>query len=366
VLRQFASPLIYVLLFAVVFDVATAVWRAGAGGGWPVEGTVIGAVLVLNAALGVFQEYRAENALAELKRMASPLSWALRDGVLVRIRSDELVPGDRVRVEAGERIPADGTLVEAVGLLIDESILTGESIRVEKGEGHEVWSGTLVVRGKGFLDVTRTGPASAMGKLAVTLASVKVDRTPLERRLDVLGARLARWVGAIAVGLAVAGLAVEGFGRVQEIMIFAVAIAVAAVPEGMPAVVTLTLSLGVQRMARRNAVVRRLSAVEALGRVTVIATDKTGTLTENQMRVQALEAGDEAEALRAMCSSTTPMTAAPPAIRWRSACSTLRGLAASIRNSYAARTRALRSERSIVRGSSCASPWMRTVGSAPT
>jgi Ca2+-transporting ATPase len=297
VLRQFASPLIYVLVFAVVFDVATALWQTS---GWPIEGSVIGAVLVLNAALGVFQEYRAENALAELKRMASPLTWALRDGVLARIRSDELVPGDRVRIEAGERISADGIVVDPAGLLIDESILTGESIRVEKADGNEVLAGTLVVRGKAFFDVTRTGPASAMGRLAVTLGNMKVDRTPLERRLDALGARLARWVGAIAIGLAVAGLFVEGFGRFQEIVLFAVAVAVAAVPEGMPAVVTLTLSLGVQRMARRNAVVRRLSAVEALGSVTVIATDKTGTLTENHMRVQGLDAEDEAEALRAM------------------------------------------------------------------
>ena len=297
VLHQFASPLIYVLVFAVVFDVATTLLH---GGGWPVEGTVIGAVLVLNAGLGVFQEYRAENALAELRRIASPLTWALRDGALVRIHSEELVPGDRVRIEAGERIPADGVVTDAVGLLIDESVLTGESVPVEKDDGADALSGTLVVRGKAFVDVTRTGPQSTMGRLATTLADIVVDRTPLQRRLDVLGGQLARWVGAIAVGLAIAGIAAEGFGRVQEIVLFAVVIAVAAVPEGMPAVVTLTLSLGVQRMARRHAVVRRLSAVEALGSVTVIATDKTGTLTENHMRVQALEAPDEAEALRAM------------------------------------------------------------------
>jgi Ca2+-transporting ATPase len=296
-LRQFASPLIYVLLFAVAFDVATWLWD---GSSWPVEGTVIGAVLALNAALGVFQEYRAENALAELRKLSSPLVWALRDGALVRVPSADLVAGDRVRVEAGERIPADGSITEALGLMIDESILTGESIRVEKNEADEALSGTLVVRGKGFIDVTRTGAASALGKLALTLGAVKVDRTPLEQRLDALGTRLARWVGAIALVLAVAGLLAEGIGRLQEIMLFAVALAVAAVPEGMPAVVTLTLSLGVQRMARRHAVVRRLAAVEALGSVTVIATDKTGTLTENHMRVEKLVADDEAEALRAM------------------------------------------------------------------
>ena len=296
-LRQFASPLIYVLLFAVTFDIAIALWGRH---GWPIEGTVIGAVLVLNATLGVFQEYRADNALAALKNMATPMVWALRDGTLVHIKGDDLVPGDRVRIEAGERIPADGTIADGPGLLIDESMLTGESLRVEKGERGEVFSGTLVVRGKAFFDVTRTGPSSALGKLATTLANVKADRTPLERRLDLLGTQLTRWVAAIAVALAAFGLYAEGFGRVQEIVLFAVVLAVAAVPEGMPAVVTLTLSLGVQRMARRKAVVRRLSAVEALGSVTVIATDKTGTLTENRMTVQELQANDAVQGVRAM------------------------------------------------------------------
>jgi P-type Ca2+ transporter type 2C len=295
--RQFASPLIYVLLFAVIFDVGT--WIRD-GSGVPVEGTVIGIVLILNAALGVFQEYRAENALAELTRLASPTVWAVRDGALMRVAAADIVPGDRVRIEAGERVPADGTLDDAHGVMLDESVLTGESVPVEKGDGDEVLSGTLAVRGKSFIDIARTGPNSAMGKLAVALGDVKTDRTPLERRLDALGSRLARWVGLLALALAVAGLLVEGLGRTEEIILFAVALAVAAVPEGMPAVVTLTLSLGVQRMARRRAVVRRLSAVEALGSVTTIATDKTGTLTENRMRVEALAADDEPEALRAL------------------------------------------------------------------
>jgi P-type Ca2+ transporter type 2C len=256
----------------------------GGGHGWPIEGTVIGAVLVLNATLGLLQEVRADGALAELRRMASPMVWALRDGVLRQIKGDDLVPGDRVRIETGDRVPADGMIVDGPGLMIDESMLTGESVAV----------------GKGFIEVTRTGSASALGKLASTLSTVKVDRTPLERRIDLLGVQLTRWVVAIAVALAAAGLYAEGLGRVQEIILFAVVLAVAAVPEGMPAVVTLTLSLGVQRMARRKAVVRRLSAVEALGSVTVIATDKTGTLTENQMRVQSLEADDMLEGVRAM------------------------------------------------------------------
>ena len=296
-LRQFASPLIYVLMFAVLFDVVTSLRDHGS---WPVEGTVIALVLVLNAVLGVLQEYRAENALAELKKLASPLVWAVRDGALARISAEELVPGDRVRIEAGERVPADGRIAEAHAVMIDESVVTGESVRVEKGEGDRALSGTLVVRGKGMLDVTETGAASTMGKLAITLETVEPERTPLERQLAVVGKQLARWIGAIAIALAAAGILAEGTDRFEDVVLFAVAVAVAAIPEGMPAIVTLALSLGVQRMARRRAVVRRLAAVEALGSVTVIATDKTGTLTENHMTVEELVSVDEPEALRAM------------------------------------------------------------------
>jgi len=205
-----------------------------------------------------------------------------------------------MRTEAGERIPADGTLLETPGLMVDESLLTGESVPVDKARDQEVFSGTLVVRGKGNIRVTRTGAKSSMGKLAHLLSEIEVERTPLEKRLAALGAQIARAVGALAFVLAAAGIAVEGFGRFKEVILFAVALAVAAVPEGMPAVVTLTLALGVQRMARRNAVVRRLAAVETLGSVTVIATDKTGTLTENRMVVRALETEDPEAARSAM------------------------------------------------------------------
>ncbi|HEY6039140.1 MAG TPA: cation-transporting P-type ATPase, partial [Kofleriaceae bacterium] len=198
------------------------------------------------------------------------------------------------------RIPADGTFLHPSAVMVDESLLTGESVRVEKADEGAALSGTLVVRGHSFIMVTATGAKSTMGKLATTLEGVRADPTPLEQQLGRLGSQLARWVGLTAFGLAVAGIAAEGIARFDDVVLFAVALAVAAVPEGMPAVVTLTLSLGVQRMARRKAVVRRLAAVEALGSVTVIATDKTGTLTENHMSVQELVAIDEAEALNAI------------------------------------------------------------------
>lgn len=297
-LRQFRSPLIYLLLLALAFDVGVFIYEGAHG--TPIEALSIAAILLLNAALGTFQEHRSERALAQLRTLSAPRAWVMRDGKLVHLPSRELVPGDVVRLRAGERVPADGALHDSQGLLCDESILTGESVPVDKADGDLVLSGTLAVRGGGVFTVQKTGPGSTMGKLATSLGTVQSGQTPLERRLTRLGNQVAIGVGILAVLLAGAGLFAEGLSRFKEVVFFAVALAVAAVPEGLPAVVTLTLALGVQRMARRQAVVRRLSAVEALGSVTVIATDKTGTLTENKMRVHALDASDESSALRAM------------------------------------------------------------------
>ena len=289
-LRQFASPLIYILLFALAFDIG--LWLYEGGQTWPIEAMAIALILLLNAALGLYQEQRSEAALARLKALAGAQAWVLRDGQLVRLATHTLVPGDRVRLEAGDRIPADGTLADARGALLDESVLTGESLPVDKGDGDEAFSGTLLVRGKTHLDVTRTGASSAMGRLATMLGDIKTAKTPLERRVDQLGRQIARWVLALAAALGLLGIAAEGIGRAPESIIFAVALAVAAVPEGLPAVLTVALALGVERMARYRAIVRRLSAVEALGSVTIIATDKTGTLTENRMEVRSLDTTD--------------------------------------------------------------------------
>ena len=297
-LRQFASPLIYILLFALAFDLG--VWWYEGADTWPIEASAIGLILLFNAALGLFQEYRSEAALARLKALAGAHAWVMRDGELVRIAAQDVVPGDRVRLEAGDRIPADGTLADARSAMLDESILTGESVPVDKGNGDEAFSGTLLVRGKTFLDVTKTGPSSAMGRLATMLGDIVATKTPLERRVDRLGKQIARRVLILAGALGLLGVAAEGIGRAPEIVIFAVALAVAAVPEGLPAVLTVALALGVERMARRRAVVRRLSAVEALGSVTVIATDKTGTLTENRMDVRSLDVVDQPRALAAV------------------------------------------------------------------
>jgi len=296
-LRHFRSPLIYILLFALAVDLV--VWTAAGRAGVPVEAMTIGAILVLNALLGFWQERKAEDALAELGRLAAPQAWVLRDGALARVPSRDLVPGDLVRLEAGDRVPADALALDDP-VAVDESLLTGESLPVDRDPGAELAAGTLVVRGRCYATVIRTGLASAMGRVAALLGRVRQEPTPLEKRLDAFGRRVAIVVTLLAVALVVVGTMVEGVPRLAHVLLFAVALAVAAVPEGLPAILTFTLALGVQRMARRHAVVRRLSAVEALGSVTVIATDKTGTLTENRIEVRDLDAPAPADALRAM------------------------------------------------------------------
>lgn len=297
-LSQFASPLTYILLFALAFDLG--LWIYEGLQGWPIEAGAIALILVLNAALGLYQEQRSEAALMKLKALAGTQAWVLRDGRLERLPTQALVPGDRARLEAGDRLPADGTLVDARGVLLDEAMLTGESVPVDKASGDDVFSGTVLVRGKTYVDVARTGASSAMGRLAAMLGDIQAAQTPLERRVDQLGRQIAKAVLALAAGIGLLGVLAEGLARAPEMIIFAVALAVAAVPEGLPAVLTVALALGVERMARHRAVVRRLAAVEALGSVTVIATDKTGTLTESRMDVRALDTADRDRMLTAI------------------------------------------------------------------
>lgn len=308
--RQFRSPLIYILLFALAFD--AGLWVQEGAHGLPVEALAIALILLLNAALGFYQEQRSEAALSRLQALAAAQAWVLRDGHLVRLPSTDLVPGDRVRLEAGDRVPADGTLVDAHGALLDESILTGESVPVDKPSGDEAMSGTLLVRGLTYLDITRTGPSSAMGRLATMIGTIQATKTPLERRVEQLGNQIAKGVLALVAIILLVGIAVEGREHAPQMILFAVALAVAAVPEGLPAVLTVALALGVERMARHRAIVRRLSAVEALGSVTVIATDKTGTLTENRMDVRAVDGplGDDALAALVLANDADPQTQA--------------------------------------------------------
>lgn len=295
---QFQSALIYILLCALALDLV--LWLHEGAKSVPYEAIAIALILTLNAGLGAYQESKAEEALARLKALALPSAWVMRGGVLTQIPAKQIVPGDIVRIEAGDRVPADGWLVSGNGVMADASILSGESLPIDKELQAELFSGTLIVRSKGQIEVTRTGRQSSMGRLATMLGGIEAGQTPLERRLGEFGNQVA--VAILAVGglLIVGGLAVEGTSQLGQIVLFSVALAVAAVPEGLPAVLTLTLAMGVERLAKRKAVVRRLSAVEALGSVTVIATDKTGTLTENRMHVRGIDAPDAERAMQAM------------------------------------------------------------------
>jgi Ca2+-transporting ATPase len=294
--RQFHSPLMYLLLGALVLD--AALWLRSRDG-VPAEAAAIGIILLLNAGLGAWREGRAERTLRELRRLAVPQVWALRDGRFTLVPASTIVVGDIVRIDPGDRAPADGLVRSGGRPMFDESILTGESFPVEKEGNHRVLAGTLLVRGPAVLEITETGPASALGRLASLLQSIPAEPTPLERRLTVFGRRIAQWVVVLAVGMVLFGVMV-GRQPFSDVLTLAVALAVAAVPEGLAAVLSLTLAMGVDRMARRRAVIRRLAAVEALGSVTVIVTDKTGTLTENRLDVAYAELADEERGVRVM------------------------------------------------------------------
>ncbi|MBE0698116.1 MAG: cation-translocating P-type ATPase [Anaerolineaceae bacterium] len=261
------------------------------------------AIIILYAILGFVQEYRAEQAIASLKRMAVPNVRAVRDGRLVEISARELVLGDIIQLETGNVVSADARLLEAVNLRIQEAALTGESDPVEKqtspltgdnlplGDRRNMtYMGTLVTQGRGLALVTDTGMQTELGKIAGLIQQARTEQTPLQRRLDQLGKVLAG-VG-VFIALIVFGLGVLRGDDLRHMTLTAVSVAVAIVPEGLPAVVTITLAIGAQRMLRHNALIRKLPAVETLGSVTVICSDKTGTLTENRMTVVVIDVAE--------------------------------------------------------------------------
>ena len=287
-LAQFHNVLIYVLLAAVAVTAAL---------GHYVDSGVILAVVLANTVIGFFQEGKAESALDAIRNMLSHTAAVLRDGRRREIPAEELVPGDIVFLASGDKVPADLRLVEARSLRVDEAALTGESVAVEKdiapvaeaapiGDRRPMaYSGTLVTYGQAKGLVTATGEGTEIGRIGRLLAEVEDIATPLLRKMAVF----ARWLtGAIllsAAALFAFGVLARGFSA-AEMFTAAVGLAVAAIPEGLPTILTVTLAIGVQRMARRHAIVRRLPAVETLGSVTVICSDKTGTLTKNEMTVQ--------------------------------------------------------------------------------
>jgi Ca2+-transporting ATPase len=242
------------------------------------DATIIAAVVVLNTVIGVVQEVRAQRAIDALTRLAAPRAHVRRDGVVVEVPAAELVPGDLVRLEGGDVVPADLSLVDASALQLDEAAMTGESVPVDRDAGDEALAGTVVTRGRGWGEVVRTGAESGLGRIAALVASAGPRPTPLQRRLSILSRQLVVVTAVLCTVVLV--LSVLRGTTYADAAILAVSLGVAAIPESLPAVVTVALALGAHRMARQSAVVRSLPAVETLGSVTVLASDKTGTLTK--------------------------------------------------------------------------------------
>lgn len=287
---QFKNVLIVILLIATVLSALL---------GHDAEAVAIAVIVVFAVMLGFGQEYRAEGAMAALCRMAAPTAAALRDGEEVAVPARELVPGDVILLRAGDKIPADSRLIEAVNLNVEEAALTGESVPVEKhpnpitdtelviGDRRNMgYAGTVVTYGRGRAVVVATGMQTEFGTIARLLQTIETGKTPLQENLDGVGRTLAKASLVIVAVTAVIGL-VRGQPLI-EMFIFGIAFAVAVVPEALPAVVTISLAIGVQRMAKRNALMRRLAAVETLGSTSIICSDKTGTLTKDEMTVRKI------------------------------------------------------------------------------
>ncbi|HEU65167.1 MAG TPA: HAD family hydrolase, partial [Chloroflexi bacterium] len=288
-LRQFRSPLVYILLVAAVVEFFVGKY---------LDASVILAVLLLMAAIGFVQEGRAERAMEALKEMAAPKARVRRDGKVQEVEFGEVVPGDILVLESGDKVPADARLIEVSNLKVNEASLTGESIAVDKHTStlsgkvaladrkNMVYMGTIINSGRASAVVTATGMSTEMGRIATSLQEVEPEQTPLQKSIGTLG----RYIVFLVLGTCAVLVAVGIWRGLDwlEIFLVAVAAAVAAIPEGLPAVVTVVLAAGMRYMASRNALIRRLVAVETLGSATVICSDKTGTLTMNEMTVRKL------------------------------------------------------------------------------
>lgn len=300
---QFTNIML-VMLIAVAIVSAVIDFRKG---NFPKDAVAIFSIVILNGMLGYFQESRAEQALAALKRMSSPRVRVVRDDKMLELAAKELVPGDIMFLEAGVQIPADGRLVEAQNLQVREAALTGEAEAVIKKPSMEltedaplgdrlnmVFMGTEVIQGRGQVIVTNTGMTTELGRIAEMIQGVETEPTPLQRRMTQLGNVLVSGSLALVALVVVGGVIKTGsFQSLEDLLEVSLSMAVAVVPEGLPAVVTVTLAIGTQRMVKRHALIRKLPAVETLGSVTTICSDKTGTLTQNKMVVQSVQTFDQ-------------------------------------------------------------------------
>lgn len=242
------------------------------------------AIVILNALLGFMQEYRAQKSLEKLKQYTAPMARVIREGKEQEVPAEELVPGDIVVLSEGARVPADGILTELTYLEIDESILTGESLAIIKNNAETVSMGTLVIKGHGHFHVTQTGMQTEFGKIANTLENIEDDKTPLQKHLDGLGKVLS--FAALFIGLLIVPIGLFHHQETIPLILVAASIGLAAIPEGLPAVVTIAFAVGTHRMAKKNAIVRKMAAVETLGSIQVVLVDKTGTITKNAMAVK--------------------------------------------------------------------------------
>ncbi|MEQ8964784.1 MAG: cation-transporting P-type ATPase [Azospirillaceae bacterium] len=297
--RQFHNLLIYVLLGSAILSAAL---------GHGIDAAVILAVVVINAVIGYVQEGRAEQALQAIMGMIDPKAMVLRDGRRETVAADRIVPGDVVAIEAGDRVPADLRLIRARGLKVDEAALTGESVPVEKAQDavdaaapladrtSMAFSGTFVAAGQGLGVAVATGPGTELGRVSALISAVDVLKTPLIRQMDGFARQLTIAILAIAALTFLFALFVRAYPAGEAFM-SVVGLAVAAIPEGLPAIMTITLAIGVRRMAGRNALIRRLPAVETLGSVSVICSDKTGTLTRNEMTARSVVTAEGALAV---------------------------------------------------------------------
>ncbi|WP_066892612.1 calcium-translocating P-type ATPase, SERCA-type [Clostridium nigeriense] len=279
-LSQFNDFIVWVLIAATVISGLM---------GDTADAITILIIVVVNAIMGFVQEYRTEKSLEALKELAAPTCKVIRDGVLKVINSVEITMGDLVILEAGDRIPADGTFIEASGVMIDESLLTGESVGVSKDSKkgkNQGYMGTTILKGRGILLIDGIGMNTEMGKIANLLDNIEEEKSPLRERLDSLGKILVALCLVICGVVTVLGI-LRG-NEITEMFLLGVSLAVAAIPEGLAAIVTVALALGVSRMLKKNALVRKLPAVETLGCTSVICSDKTGTLTQNKMTVKEI------------------------------------------------------------------------------
>ncbi len=335
-MAQLADPMIIVLLVAAAISAGVEIYNGIASNHWafPSDVVIILAVVLINAVLGVFQESKAEKAIEALQEMSKAQSKVIRDGKLITIPSEDLVVGDIILLEAGDAVPADARIIECASLKIEEAALTGESVPVDKKDGvlkaggngdvplgdrkNMVFMGSTVVYGRGKAVVVSTGMATEMGKIADALAQAEEGKTPLQIKL----AGLSKILTYLVIGICVLIFAVQlireglGFDSILSSFMIAISLAVAAIPEGLATVVTIVLSIGVTNMSKRNAIIRKLTAVETLGCTQIICSDKTGTLTQNKMTVVDHYGDDEKLLANAMslCSDAEFDTEAGTAV----------------------------------------------------